>query len=110
MLPAGLWFDTKNVISLTEDRSWQEKTLRQEGARQVLEFLSDLGGSAEEKILQQVVADGQTLGTMLFAFATLHAIGGCCRIFPQSGSISLISMAARVLFPLPFLPYIAVMA
>ena len=61
MLPAGLWFDTKNVISLTDDHTWREKTIRQEGARQVLDFLSELGGSAEEKILQQVVADGQTL-------------------------------------------------
>ena len=57
MLPAGLWFDTKNVISLTEDRSWQEKNIRQEGATQVLEFLSDLGGSTEEKALRQVVED-----------------------------------------------------
>ena len=61
MLPAGLWFDTKNVISLTEDRAWQEKTIRQEGARQVLDFLLDLGGSAEEKTLRQAVEDGAVL-------------------------------------------------
>ena len=61
MLPAGLWFDTKNVISLTEDHTWREKSIRQEGAKQVLEFLSDLGGSGEEKALRQVVEDASVL-------------------------------------------------
>ena len=32
MLPAGLWFRTKNTFSLTEDRSWKEKTIRKEYA------------------------------------------------------------------------------
>ena len=61
MLPAGLWFDTKNVISLTEDRSWQEKTIRNVVAGQVLELLKTLGGQAEENILRKTLCDGQTL-------------------------------------------------
>ena len=61
MLPAGLWFDTKNVISLTDDRTWLEKTIRQSGAREVLQFLLDLGGRAEEHALLQTVPNGETL-------------------------------------------------
>ena len=57
MLPAGLWFDVRNVIALTEDRSWQEKTIRQPDARQVLQFLQDLGGQAEEKDLRKAIED-----------------------------------------------------
>lgn len=65
MLPAGLWFDTKNVISLTEDRSWQEKTIRIHGAREILQFLLDLGGQAEETTLRKAVLDGEVLENAL---------------------------------------------
>ena len=65
MLPAGLWFKTKNVISLTGDRSWQEKSIRQVDAVQVLNFLSDLGGQAEEEILRQAVPDRESLEAAL---------------------------------------------
>ena len=61
MLPAGLWFDTKNVISLTEDHSWQEKNLRQKYAAQVLKFLVDLGGQAEETALRKAVPEAEDL-------------------------------------------------
>ena len=43
MLPAGLWYEKKESFSLTEDRSWKEKTLRKPGARELLEFLETLG-------------------------------------------------------------------
>ena len=65
MLPAGLWFKTKNVISLTGDRSWQEKSIRQVDAVQVLNFLSDLGGQAEEEVLRQAVPDRESLEAAL---------------------------------------------
>ena len=65
MLPAGLWFDTKNVISLTEDRSWQEKTIRIHGAREILQFLLDLGGQAEETTLRKAVSDSEVLENAL---------------------------------------------
>jgi len=57
MLPAGLWFDTRNMIALTEDHSWKEKTIRQPDARKILGFLEDLGGQAEEKDLRRAMVD-----------------------------------------------------
>ena len=51
ILPAGLWFQTKASFSLTEDRSWQEKTIRKDGAKELLQFLESLGGTAEETAL-----------------------------------------------------------
>ncbi len=61
MLPAGLWFKTKNNITLTEDRSWQEKKLRQPEAAALLQLLEDLGGQAEEEVLRQAVPDPEKL-------------------------------------------------
>ena len=52
MLPAGLWFQTKAVYSLTEELSWKEKTIRQPDAPAILQLLSDLGGQAEEAVLR----------------------------------------------------------
>ena len=52
MLPAGLWFHALQTYSLTEDRSWQEKNLRKEGAEQILRLLLSLGGSAQEETLK----------------------------------------------------------
>ena len=65
MLPAGLWFKTKNTISLTEDRSWQEKTIRQADALRILRMLEDLGGQAEEDVLRQTVSDSQSFEAAL---------------------------------------------
>ncbi len=57
MLPAGLWFQSRQSFSLTEDRSWKEKTIRREKAREVLTLLEDLGGSAEEKALRDLIPE-----------------------------------------------------
>ncbi len=57
MLPAGLWFQTRATFSLTEDRSWEGKTLRKEGAKELLQFLVTLGGQAEEHALSACIAD-----------------------------------------------------
>ena len=57
ILPAGLWFRARAAFSLTEDRGWKEKTVRKEGAREILEFLEDLGAEAEESMLEGCVAD-----------------------------------------------------
>ena len=65
MLPAGLWFDTKNTIRLTEDTSWQEKSLRNKTAGQILQFLQDLGGQAEEAALRKAVPDADALDEAL---------------------------------------------
>ena len=66
MLPAGLWFDTKNIIRLTDDRSWREKKLRQKDAVRVLEFLLDMGEEAEESVLRKVVPEAEALEEALF--------------------------------------------
>ncbi len=60
MLPAGLWFDTKNTLSLTDDRSWQENAPRQKDALQLLQLLLDAGGSAEESLLRQAVPEEES--------------------------------------------------
>ena len=57
ILPAGLWFRAKAAFSLTEDRSWKDKTFRKEGTREILQFLEDLGTEAEESALEGCVAD-----------------------------------------------------
>jgi len=65
MLPAGLWFDTKNIIRLTGDTAWREKTLRNKTAAQILQFLQDLGGQAEETALRKAVPDVDALDEAL---------------------------------------------
>jgi len=57
MLPAGLWFQSKDTYSLTDDRSWQEKPFRQADAKLLLQTLLDCGGTADSAVLQQVVAE-----------------------------------------------------
>ena len=61
MLPAGLWFQSKETFSLTEDRSWKEKTIRKEHAQDVLELLENLGGQAEESALRNLIPEEQVL-------------------------------------------------
>ena len=61
MLPAGLWFHTKASFSLTEDRSWQEKTIKKEAAPTILRFMEELGGRAEEAQLRDLVPEEETL-------------------------------------------------
>lgn len=61
MLPAGLWFQTKNQISLTEDLSWKEKDIKKAFAREVLNLLEELGGRAEESALRAAVNEEEEL-------------------------------------------------
>ena len=56
-LPAGVWFQSKEHYTLTEDRAWQEKAPRQPDALRILEFLDQLGGEAEGKQLRQLIGD-----------------------------------------------------
>ena len=55
MLPAGAWFHTKALFSLTEDRSWKTASIRKEGAPALLRRLEELGGQAEETALEDAV-------------------------------------------------------
>ena len=50
MLPAGLWFQSKDTYTLTEDHSWQEKSIRQPDAVLILQLLHDCGGSCEGRV------------------------------------------------------------
>ena len=61
ILPAGLWFQTKAVYFLTEDRSWETAAIRQSNALPLLRQLEALGGSAEESVLRQPVPDEEEL-------------------------------------------------
>ena len=65
MLPAGLWFQTKETYTLTEDRSWKEKTLRNPHALSLLNLLESLGGQAEEEVLRNAVPGEEQLHTAL---------------------------------------------
>ena len=65
MLPAGLWFRTKNTFSLTDDRSWKEKTIRKAFASDVLLLLENLGGQAEESALRNLIPEEDVLHDVL---------------------------------------------
>ena len=65
MLPAGLWFQARERISLTGDRSWKEKTIRKDGAAEVLALLENLGGQAEESALRALIPDEETLSDVI---------------------------------------------
>ena len=57
ILPAGLWYRKQETFSLTDDRSWEGKTLRQEDGKRLLTHLTDLGGSGDGDALRAVVTD-----------------------------------------------------
>ena len=65
MLPAGAWFQTTATVSLTEDRSWEEKNIKNEDAKSLLQLLSDLGGSTEEHVLRNCLEDEERLRAAL---------------------------------------------
>ena len=57
MLPAGLWFQSKDTYTLTDDKSWQEKSIRQAGAVHILQLLADCGGSCQGKVLREAIPE-----------------------------------------------------
>ena len=61
ILPAGLWFDTKAVYSLTDNREWKEKTIRKPGAAEILRLMEELGGGAKEPELEALGLARETL-------------------------------------------------
>ncbi len=69
MLPAGLWFRTRDTFSLTDDRTWLDKIPRKKEAVTVLAYLSECGGTADATALQQLFADAdafeQTISYLL---------------------------------------------
>ncbi len=65
MLPAGLWFQTKETYTLTEDRSWQQATVRQPDALAVLQHLENCGGQAEGTALRNLISNEDALNKAL---------------------------------------------
>ena len=61
MLPAGLWFASREQFSLTENRDWKQRSVRKEGARELLEFLEELGGEADEEALRRCIPEERIL-------------------------------------------------
>ena len=61
MLPAGLWFQSQERFSLTENLDWKEAAIHKEGAREILTFLEDLGGEAEGSALRSRIPDEEIL-------------------------------------------------
>ncbi len=61
MLPGGLWFQSRQTLSLTGDRSWKEKPLRKEHAQAVLQLLENLGGQSEEAALRNLIPEEEVL-------------------------------------------------
>jgi len=61
MLPAGLWFQTAHSYRLTEDRSWQERKLRDPLATAILQLLHDSGSETDEKTLRGLTGDEEAL-------------------------------------------------
>jgi len=61
MLPAGLWFQTKASYTLTEDVSWQDKSIKKPGAAEILRLMADLGGRADENALRACISDEEIL-------------------------------------------------
>ena len=57
MLPAGLWFQRKDTYALTEDRSWQDKKLRQADGKLLLDTLLSCGGTADGSVLRQTISN-----------------------------------------------------
>ena len=57
MLPGGLWFRETAFVSLTQDRSWQDATIKKEGAKAILTLLDSLGGKAAETALREAVPE-----------------------------------------------------
>ena len=57
MLPVGYWFQASERYSLTEDRSWESASIRQDQALQLLNALKDFGGEASESALREVLPE-----------------------------------------------------
>jgi len=56
MLPGGLWFQSRDTYSLSEDLSWQTRNIRQADALAVLHFLQDCGGSCNSFDLLEILS------------------------------------------------------
>lgn len=65
VLPAGLWFQMRDTVSLAPETPWQGQTIRQQDAVSVIHLLQELGGSAEVSVLRQAIPDPARLEAAL---------------------------------------------
>ena len=70
MLPAGLWFQAKQVYTLRKEAAWEEKCEEKPDVRGVLTLLRDLGGQAEEAALRSALPQEEA-----FQAAVQYALG-----------------------------------
>ena len=65
ILPAGLWFKTTQRYTICRQaEDWRGECAKNDAAMAVMQALEDLGGSAEEKTLQDIFSD-ETLASAL---------------------------------------------
>ena len=60
MLPAGLWFQTRNRYLRTEE-PYEESSIRKQEALTILRLLEDLGGEGDEEVLRSAVGSQEVL-------------------------------------------------
>lgn len=65
MLPAGLWFRTRERFFLTEDRSWESKKLRAVNAAEVLQLLMDCGGEADGTVIREALSNDEAYDNVI---------------------------------------------
>lgn len=65
ILPAGLWFQTREIVSLTEDLSWKDKPIKKDNVLAVLNLLEELGGQAKVEALRSVISEEDQLREVL---------------------------------------------
>ena len=85
MLPAGLWFQTRQRYSLTEDTGWKTASIRKAGAREILVHLEQLGGQAEDSALRECVDDETVYAEAISYLLRKKWIGGQTRYLRRTG-------------------------
>lgn len=60
-LPAGLWFQVRDVYTLAPDKPWAGKIIRKAGAAQILELMENMGGSAQYQSLMKLLENEEEL-------------------------------------------------
>ncbi len=65
ILPTGLWFQARDEYTLAEDKPWKGKTVRKDGAMEVIGFLEDLGGKGDHPTLLRFMPDEERLNSAL---------------------------------------------
>ena len=57
MLPAGLWFRSRETFTLVPDSDWKSHRIRNGDALRLLELLEELGGQADDRMAAACIPD-----------------------------------------------------